>query len=195
MILGLTALGEGRMPTRTRISTWALHMAGALVGGLAAAVGLWLLLSPVRALLPAVVLVAVVVTCAAVAIGVDLGWVRLNMAVRQVPAVWFGRYGPQRSYALYGLMFGSAFSVLRPFAVTYPLFASIALLADLQTALLAGMLFGVGRAVIVGPASYAATAVSRLLFRDLRMHRVWAAVSVLLTIALAFVVLSSTPPI
>lgn len=183
MILGLTALGEGSMPTRIRVRASVGHLLGGVLGGAAVAAVLWLLASPFRTLAPSFIPALIVGAVALMALAIDTGQVRERPG-RQVPAVWFGRYGPSRSYAMYGLMFGSTFATLRPFAVIYPVFAGIAMLVPLPAALLSGALFGAGRTATIGFASLRATAISGILYRRPGMRRIWVGASVLLTLCL-----------
>lgn len=184
MILGLTALGEGRMPLRTRVETAASHALAAAAGGALIAFLLWLAATPVRTLLPSPVALSAVVATAVVAIGIDTRLLRGASKGRQVPGTWLRRYGPQRAYALYGLRFGMAFTTLRPFAVIYVLFVALAVLVSLPVAMLCGALFGFGRTAIVGPASFGSVVSSKFLYHGVGVRRIWATISVALTVVL-----------
>lgn len=191
MILGLTALGEGRMPSRIRLETSVAHLAGGAVGGSLMAGVLWLAGTPIHTLLPPAIPATVVGATAILAVLMDAKLLKLRTWGSQVPPVWFARYGPQRSYAMYGFMLGSGLATARPYAVTYPAFAALALLAPFPEAILGGALFGLGRTVLIGPGSLRATAVSRLLYRAPGVHRVWSVLAVglslgVLSIAITF---------
>jgi hypothetical protein len=191
MALGLTALGEGRMPARMRLEASAAHSLGGVIGGGVVAAGLWLAATPIRTLFPSPVPELVVSIIAIAAVAIDANLLKLQNRSGQVPAVWYGRYGPQRSYAMYGFLFGAGFATLRPHAVIYTVFAALALLAPLPAAALGGAVFGLGRTVVIGPASLRATAVSWLLYRSPRVHRVWSAVSIVLSVALLWVAIAT----
>jgi hypothetical protein len=191
MILGLTALGEGSMPLRTRLETALMHMLGAAVGGTFTASLLWLAATPIRTLLPTAVSVGIVILVAIVAIAIDLRLVPGASRGKQVPSPWLGRYGPQRAYALYGLKFGAAFGTLRPFAVIYPTFAALALLVSLPTAVLCGAVFGIGRTAIVGPASFKSVWTSKALYHGRWTRQAWTATSIVLSLGLSVLALAS----
>lgn len=188
MILGLTALGEGRMPLRTRIEMSTGHTVGGMVGGTAASAILWLAFTPIRTLFPDAVSAVSVATTAVVAILVDTRLLRTRSHGSQVPPVWLARHGPTRSYAMYGFMLGSGFATARPYAVIYAVFLALALLSPFPQALMGGALFGLGRTALIGPASFRATAISLLLYRSPRSRRVWSTVSVMLSAALVLLV-------
>jgi hypothetical protein len=177
MVLGLTALGEGRMPTSMRIQMAVLHTAGGLVGGALGFGAVWLLLTPIRTFGTAT---AVVITSAVAfaAVGLDVGVLRPRRRGRQVSPAWYTRYGPRRSYLYFGAVLGAAIGTIRPFAVSYVVFCAAALWLPLHLALLAGALFGLGRTGIIGPASLRATTCSRVLYRARHAHAAWSVVSV-----------------
>lgn len=191
MILGLTALGEGSMPLRTRLQTALMHMLGAATGGALMATVLWLAATPIRTLLPTAVSIGVVIGVALVAIAIDLRIVPGASRGKQVPSPWLGRYGPQRAYLLYGLKFGAAFSTLRPYAVVYPVFAALAFVGSLPAAVLCGAIFGVGRTAIVGPGSFKSVLTSRALFHGRWTRQVWTAASIVLSVGLSALALAS----
>jgi hypothetical protein len=92
---------------------------------------------------------------------------------------------------MYGFLFGAAFATLRPFAVIYAIFLALGMLAGFPAAILGGLLFGLGRTVMIGPASVRATAASRVLYRAPRVHRYWAGGSVALSLILAWTAIGS----
>jgi hypothetical protein len=190
MILGLTALGEGRMPLRIRLETALTHVLGAMAGGALMALGVWLAATPLRTLAPTEVSIGVVVLVAVVAVGIDLRVIPGAGRGKQVPSPWLKRYGPQRAYALYGLKFGAAFSTLRPFAVVYPVVAAVGLLVSLPMALVCGAVFGIGRTAIVGPASFKSVWTSQALYHGRFTRQVWTATSVVLSLGLSALALA-----
>lgn len=111
----------------------------------------WLALTAVRTFTPAWIRVGLFVAIGCLAALEDLGKIHIPHQRRQVPQSWLSRYGPMRSYALYGMGLGAGVLVDTPYAVAYPVFAASALLLPLGPAVAVGLLFGVGRSVLVGP--------------------------------------------
>lgn len=180
MILGLTALGEGSMPTRMLVRMSIAHAAGGVVGGGAAAATIWLALTPVRTLLPGVVAEVIVAAVALTAVLVDVKVLKVHAVGGQVPPEWYARYGPERSYAMYGLVLGSAFGTFRPYASVYAVFAALGFLVPLELAVLSGAAYGFARTAVIGPASLAATPIAKLLY----LHppkAAWATLSIAVT--------------
>jgi hypothetical protein len=186
MILGMTALGEGRMPALTRLEMSVAHALGGALGGALMAALVWLAATPVRTILSSPVPEFVVAGAAVVAVGIDTHLLHVHNRTGQVPAVWFARYGPQRSYAIYGFLFGAAFATLRPFAVIYAIFLALGMLVGFPAAVFGGALFGLGRTVLIGPASLRATGAALVLYRAPGVHRYWAGGSVVLSLTLVW---------
>jgi hypothetical protein len=188
MILGIASLGEGRRPILERVQLWGSHTLGGVLGGAAMAAFLWLLFTPLRTLLPRDFALALVGLVAVYSVLADAGKVRFWRRRSQVPAAWYARYGPTQSYVLYGLFLGAGILTYVPYGVVYGAFAAMATLLSLPQAALGGALFGIGRTLTTGPASFYAEPVSRLLFRSPRAQARSAKLSVALTIALVAVI-------
>lgn len=188
MVLGLTALGEGRIPIRIRLAAAMGHIIGAIVGGAVVSAGIWLMATPVRTLVPITIVASAVLAAVVVAIAIDARLVHVQNRSGQVPARWRQRYGVTRSYGLYGLMFGTAFATLRPHAVTYPLFVALALQRSLAVAVVAGCCFGIGHTFLVGPASYVPRLSGQVLFYNRVARRLWTSFSIAVTLGLALLV-------
>lgn len=125
-------------------------LAGAL-GGAAVSLLLWLLLTPVRTLLPLGFNVVLAVALAVTMALADLELIGLPRQARQVPQSWYQTYGPYRSHALYGLSLGAALGTNVTYAVEYAVFLAPALLLPLPGALVGGLAFGFARTALVGP--------------------------------------------
>lgn len=192
MILGLTALGEGRTPLRTRISMSLAHAAGGMAGGALTAAAVWLALTPLRTLLPpSVGVVAMAAVCIA-ALAADLGLWLVRSRMPQVPQTWLARFGPARAYGSYGAVLGAAFATPHPYAVVYPLFLAMALFVPLPVALACGVLFGGARSLAATVFSYRATAISWAIYRRPGAPRTASICSALLTVAVGWLAAGST---
>ena len=194
MILGMTALGEGR-PTTWQRFTWGIaHTAGGGVGGLALALTAWVAGTPVRSLAGSIVAALCAGAVAVFAIAVDAGIIRWRDRTGQVDPYWRVRFGPGRAFFLYGIVFGFGWLTLKPSAVFYSVVALLGLMLPLPVALAAGALVGVARTMLVYPLSFRATAASTILsrgrFASAAWHRAGAAVSIAALAAIAISVLS-----
>lgn len=189
MILGIASLGEGTWRVRSKTMVWVVHMAGGALGGSITAAALWLALTPLRTFTPSLVLAAILGLILVWVLLIDLGVIRRPFRVGQVPSTWPRRFGALGAYWRYGLVLGSGLLVYVPHAATYSLFATAALLNSPVLALLAGGSFGLGRTLLIGPASFAADGASRILFRSSGSHLTSSRLSVLLTSLLATAVL------
>jgi hypothetical protein len=127
------------------------HLAGGVAGGLVAAEVAWLVMTPVRTLLPLPIVAFFLAGLGTVGVLMDAGFLGPPRRVGQVPKSWYGRWGPVRSYAAYGLSLGAGWITAAPFAATYVCFAAAGLAASPLTAGIAGMAFGLGRTILVGP--------------------------------------------
>lgn len=172
------------MDHRLRLQMAAAHTIGGAAGGVIGVGVIWLVASPARTLLPLGVREGAVALVALVACLVELRVVHIGGHQKQVNAHWYRRYGPTRSYAAYGLMLGSAIATLRPFSFVYPAFAATALLVPFKGALLCGAVFGLGRTAFLGPASYRATFMSKVLYRSGSAFAFWRGLSMVSSLAL-----------
>jgi hypothetical protein len=191
MILGITSLGQGSSQVQIRAEMWAAHMAGGAVGGAAMGAATWLLLTPVRTLVPTGGVVGLFLLLVVIAVLIDLGVLRSPFGGHQVPQTWARRYGLPRSFALYGLLLGSGLLTHVNYAVTLLVFAATSLFTSFGTAVLVGVAFGLGRTAVVGPAALQAERSSRILYRSGAAQRVWPAASALLAVFLGLIVLRS----
>jgi hypothetical protein len=191
MILGITSLGQGSSQLQTRAGMWVAHMAGGAVGGAAMGAATWLLLTPVRTLVPTEGVVGLFLLLVVIALLIDLGVLRSPFGGHQVPQTWTRRYGLLRSFMLYGLLLGSGLLTHVNYAVTLLVFSATSLFTSFGTAVLVGVAFGLGRTAVVGPAALQAERSSRILYRSGAAQRVWPVASALLSAFLGLVVLSS----
>lgn len=168
-----------------------MHVVGGVAGGAITGGVAWLILSPLRTLFPPEVSVGIVIAAAVAATLVDARVIHVKSTGSQVPPVWLTRYGPQRSYGMYGFMFGVAFATIRTYAVIYAVFLAMGLLGTFPTAAAGGALFGLGRTAIIGPASLRATLVSKVLYRGRGVWRAWTLGSAALSAATVLVALRS----
>jgi hypothetical protein len=136
-----------------------LHALGGATGGATAAGVLWLAFTPIRTLLPTWIAATLFAVAGLASVGVDLGWWQAPIHSEQVPKVWFGRFGPTRSYALYGLTLGAGVLTHVPYAITFTVFAACTMSASIVPAVLAGLSYGVGRTFPVGPVNLSKYAV------------------------------------
>jgi hypothetical protein len=151
MINGIASLVQGEHSKAFVGRVVLSHAAGGAVGGATMAGVCWLVLTPVRTLLPEVVdlgLMVVVAVCAGL---FDFGLLPLRRQNRQVPQRWFSTYGPQRAYALYGFWLGAGLATNVTYALEYVVFAGAAVLLPFGPALVAGAIFGFGRTGLAGP--------------------------------------------
>jgi hypothetical protein len=185
MMLVMASLGEGRNPLGVRARLWLAHLLGGVVGGTGAVLALWLLASPLRTMLPELFSLALVFALLVAGSARDLGLLEFPKLGRQVPATWLARYGPARSFAFFGVFLGSGLLTHVPYAITYGVFGAAALTLPLPHALLAGAAFGIGRTVLVGPASFAIEPASRILYRSAAARRIlpWLSGAVCLLLA------------
>jgi len=160
MIHGITSLGQGRSQLHIRAGAWMLHVLGGASGGAAIGGSAWLLLTPFRTLLPngTVPLVVALIAGAAIALELRPGTLPNNRS--QVPVRWLRRFGPLRSYLLYGGVLGIGVATHVPYTATYVVIGGLALTLSLSQALVAGALFGAARSALVGPMSLLASRVS-----------------------------------
>src|SRR5437588_7536104 len=154
MILGIASLGEGRRPIEQRAQLWIAHSLGGVLGGTLMALTVWIVVTPIRTLLPRSVTFLLFALVATYGILADLGRTRFHRPKSQVPATWYARYGPAKSYLLYGLSLGAGMLTYVPYGAVYGTFAAIAALLPLPAAAVAGALFGLGRTLPSGPASF-----------------------------------------
>ncbi|MCP9486398.1 MAG: hypothetical protein MSC30_11095 [Gaiellaceae bacterium MAG52_C11] len=150
MIVGITSLGEGRTPIRTRLILWLVHSLGGLVGGTATAIVVVLASAPLRAFVPYEGRLGLCAVLLGFLLLVDLRVIRMTSRRRQVAATWTTRYGNGRAYFLYGAFLGAGVATYVPYAITYGIFATALLILPLELALVAGGLFGLGRALGIG---------------------------------------------
>jgi hypothetical protein len=102
------------------------HLAAGAVAGIAAGLVGWLLLTPVRLLLPWGAALAVVGAVASAAALRDLGRLREGRT-DQVPQHWLPRYGPAGAYSRYGLVLGATFGSHVPFSAAWVLLVVVGL--------------------------------------------------------------------
>ena len=150
MIHGISSLVQGGSRAQAGKTVLA-HLAGGLAGGLVAAGAVWLFMTPVRTLVRSALVAFVLAGLGAIGVLRDSGLLGPPLPVGQVPKSWYGRWGPIRSYAAYGLSLGAGMITVAPFAATYVCFAAAGLVSSPLTAGIAGMAFGLGRTVFVGP--------------------------------------------
>jgi hypothetical protein len=191
MILGITSLGQGSGQVQMRARMWVAHMAGGAVGGAAMAAATWLLLTPIRTLVPTGGVVGLFLLLVVIALLIDLRVLHSPFGGHQVPQTWARRYGLLRSFMLYGLLLGSGLLTHVNYAVTLLVFSAASLFTSFGTAVLVGVAFGLGRTALVGPAALQAERSSRILYRSGAAQRVWPAASALLSVFLGLVVLTS----
>jgi hypothetical protein len=132
------------------------------------ALGLWILLTPLRTLGPRAFSVSVALVGSAYLLAADTSLVLLPSVARQVPQSWFTRFGPVSSYALYGLELGMGVGVgSSPYGAAYAVFLFGGLLGSAPVALVLGTAFGLGRGGLVGPISI----LDRVVWADGLYHR------------------------
>ncbi len=151
LINGMASLVQGGGSRRIALKMGFLHGVGGAIGGAGAALGLWLVLTPIRTLLPQVADLAIVLIVALVTTLADMGLVHIARQARQVPSSWYDTYGPYRSHGLYGLCLGAGLGTNVTYAVEYVVFLAPALLLPLPGALAGGLAFGFARTALVGP--------------------------------------------
>jgi len=128
-----------------------VHGVAGAVGGAGTALGLWLILTPIRTLLTVALNLGIVLVLAVAMAMADAGLLRLSRQARQVPGSWYDTYGPYRSHVLYGLCLGAGLGTNVTYAVEYLVFFAPALLLPLPAALVGGVGFGLARTALVGP--------------------------------------------
>jgi hypothetical protein len=143
----------------------------------------WLALTPIRTVVPRAGLLALLTVVATLCALVDFGVLRRPATGRQVPATWLRRYGPVRSYGLYGIVLGAGLLTHVPHALTYLTFAALGLLLPAHLAVLVGALFGIARSFVIGPAAPKAELASKLLFRSRGSQLIWPKVSAVVSLA------------
>lgn len=111
----------------------------------------WLLFTPLRTIPPEPVAFVIFLGIAAASVLAELNLMPMPRQARQVPQWWYARYGPTRSYALYGLWLGAGLATNITYTVEFVVFASAALLLSLPQALIVGLAFGFARTAFVGP--------------------------------------------
>jgi hypothetical protein len=188
MILGMTALGEGRPTGRQRFSWGVAHTIGGALGGIALALVVWILGTPVRTLAGGLVAAICAAGVVVFAVLLDLGVIRWRDRTGQVDPYWRARFGPRRSFFFYGAVFGFGWLTVKPSAVFYSATALLGLMLPLPEVLVGGALVGIGRTILVYPLSYRATGASCILSRgrwaSYAWHRAGAAVSIASLVAI-----------
>lgn len=188
MAHGVGFLGQGASTWR-RGTTIGVHVAAAAVGGLMTAAAVWIVLTPVRTLLPDSAVVAVLVAAMLCAALIDLGILQWQLPGHQVPQTWLARHGALRAYAMYGALLGSGLATYVNYAVVLGVFAIVGCTLSLSAAVATGALFGAARAGTVALASFDLRA-DTLLFRGRWASQAWhgAAATLCLVLAVAVVV-------
>lgn len=184
MLLGMTGLGEIRTPNPTRLVMGLSHTVGGLLGGAGTVAAAWVTLIPARIVIQGPALKICLTLVLALAVLVDLGLLQWRDRRGQANPEWRVRFGHIRSYFLYGFLFGSGWLTLKPSATYYAVIAVAAGYLPLGHAVLAGALFGIGRTILVYPASYRATAVSLVIARGRHSYRLMRAAGVTVTLSM-----------
>jgi hypothetical protein len=150
MVTGINSLVKGERSTRQVVAVAFVHPMFGVVGGCGMALLVWLLVTPLRTILPNAFVLALVVVIAGITAAADAHLIEIPRHARQVPQSWYRAYGPVRSYALYGLWLGAGLASNVTYAVEYTVFIGAGLLLPLPWAVAAGVLFGLGRTTFVG---------------------------------------------
>lgn len=154
---------------------------------------MWFVASPIRTMLPSLTAVGLLLPLCAVAMALDLRWISLPNVLRrgQVPVKWLARYGPSRSYFLYGFSLGAGVFTFVPFAITFVAFSAGALLAPFWGAVAAGAGFGIGRAGLVTPFAQSERAIRHTDMMLIVGSRWFPYISAAASLALAIVVVAA----
>lgn len=196
MINGIVSLVQGEHSKAFVGRVVVLHAAGGAIGGAAMAGLCWLALTPVRTILPEVVALALVVALAICMALFDFGLLSLRRQNRQVPQRWLATYGAEKAYALYGFRLGAGLATNVTYAVEYVVFIGAGVLLPFGPALVAGVIFGLGRTALAGPIGLvprAASAWSELWKRQrLRLPALSGLISLGLAAAIPLIYLSSS---
>ena len=164
MILGITALGEGRKTLASRLLLWVAHMSGGALGGMVSVGLVMLLASPFRLVLEGESMSLLVTLLLLVLALIDLGGMRVRSRRRQVPATWTATYGWPSAFVRYGVLLGSGIATYVPVALTYAVLAIAALLVSPEMALVSGMIFGVARTGMAIVGGFPSWGVARVLY-------------------------------
>lgn len=166
MIQGIASPGGGGtlQGTGTRAAMWLAHLIGGALGGSLIAIVAWVLLTPIRTLLPAPSAAVVVVGIGFLSALIDLRIISRPLHGRQVPSVWYRRYGPVRAYWMFGFFLGGGLTAHVPHAATYSAFAAMSMLTSLPQAIIVGVTFGVARTLVIGPAALLPGMSARVLY-------------------------------
>lgn len=152
MILGIAFLGEERRPLSSRIRVWSAHVAGGALGGVGAAFLVWVLLTPIRTMLPSRALVI-----AGASVMILAAWMQLTgkrfWRSGLVPSTWPNRYGQVVGWGLLGLVLGSGLGSYVVTTLIYCTYFLAGLTVSLLAAIGAGALLGIARTFTVGLAS------------------------------------------
>jgi hypothetical protein len=151
MIGGIASLVQGERRRKLGVSMWLAHTGLGITGGVGMAALVWLLLTPLRTIPPEPVVIAIFLGISAAAVLAELNLIPMPRQARQVPQWWYGRYGPTRSYALYGLWLGAGLATNVTYTLEFVIFAAAGLLLPLPQALVVGLAFGFARTAFVGP--------------------------------------------
>jgi len=151
MINGISSLVQGER-SRASVGRIALfHAVGGVIGGASMAGFCWLVLTPVRTILPGSVGLALVVGLAICTALSDFGLLSVQGQNRQVPQRWLATYGAEKAYGLYGFWLGAGLATNVAYALEYAVFIGAAILLPLLPALAAGTIFGFCRTALAGP--------------------------------------------
>lgn len=187
MVSGLIASGGGdldRISRREQLLVAALHALGGGLGGAAVAFGMWCLFSLLR-LVPEPVRLGVVAAILVLAFMADTRLIRLPNTDRQVPQVWYRRFGLRRAYFLYGIVLGGAFATKVNNAVTIAVFVLGALLLPLGAAIAVGSAYGLGRGASICPGLFAPGSFQRFFYTGgRRVRQVWTGAAAVVSLAL-----------
>jgi len=185
MIHGIASLGPREQTSvKTKLGTATAHVAGGIAGGAAMAGVAWLVATPLRTLLPgaAVIVLLGMLVLSSGAHDLRLVGDRVHGG-RQVPATWRKRYGHYRGFAAFGAALGAGIATFVPYAITYVLFATAAVLLPFGEAVACGALFGFTRAGAAALGSVRAPTAGSIFQRIQRMQRLPCGLSMLLSVA------------
>jgi hypothetical protein len=151
MINGISSLVQGEH-SRAVVGRVALfHAVGGATGGASMAGICWLVLTPIRTILPSAIALGLLVCLAVCTALSDFGLLSLQGQNRQVPQRWLSTYGVEKAYGLYGFWLGAGLATNVAYALEYVVFIGAAILLPLFPALVAGAIFGLCRTAVAGP--------------------------------------------
>lgn len=179
MIMGITFLVQ--KDSSNRIVIGSSYVLGGVLGAGVTMALFWILMTPLRTLIPAPGPVSLAATGIAVCLLIDLRILPHPPKRGQVPPHWRQRFGEARGFFAYGFVLGAGVLTFAPYASTYAIYLFGSLVPSIPFALLVAVGFGLGRTAPAVPLSARESWVASLPDILGKAYRTFPAISALLS--------------